>query len=102
MMVTQEKLVPLGDAVLIRRLAPEASIGSLVLPDNAQRTNPRGKVLAVGTGRMLDSGVRNELQVKVGDTVMVAPGTPVGGVKLEGHGDDIFVVDYDCIWGIIR
>jgi chaperonin GroES len=65
------KLKPLDDRVLIRPEDSEAvTSGGIVLPDNAKEKSQRGKVLAVGPGRLLDDGRRAGLTVKVGDTVM--------------------------------
>ena len=65
------KLKPLDDRVLIR---PDDSAGvtpgGIVLPDNAKEKSQRGKVLAVGPGRLLDDGRRAALTVKVGDAVL--------------------------------
>ena len=76
---------PLGEKVLIERLqAEERTAGGLVLPDTAKEKPQRGTVLAVGDGRMLDSGERAEVQVRKGDTVLFASyaGTDI---KYEGR-----------------
>ena len=49
--------------------AEEVTSGGIVLPDTAQEKPQRGRVLAVGPGRLLDSGERGEMDVKVGDEV---------------------------------
>jgi chaperonin GroES len=68
---TQLKLQPLGDRVVIEREeAEERTAGGIVLPDTAKNKPSRGKIVAVGEGRLLDNGKRNELQVKVGDRVL--------------------------------
>ena len=64
-------LKPLGDRIVVRRAAAEGkSSGGILLPDAAQNKPQRGKVIAVGAGRMLKDGSRRALQVKEGDTVL--------------------------------
>ena len=65
------KVRPLGDRIVIRRHeAEEKTAGGIVLPDTAKNKPQKGKILAVGAGRMLKDGTRRGLQVKVGDTVL--------------------------------
>jgi chaperonin GroES len=65
------KVKPLGDRVVVRRVeAEEKTPGGIVLPDTAKNKPQRGKVEAVGPGRMLKDGSRRAPQVKVGDTVL--------------------------------
>jgi chaperonin GroES len=62
---------PLGDRIVVRRSASqEKTAGGILLPDSAKNKPQRGKVLAVGNGKMLKDGTRRPLQVKVGDTVL--------------------------------
>ncbi len=61
---------PLDDRVLIHRGDPEEmTAGGIILPDSAQEKPQAGNVVAVGPGKLLDSGARGELSVKVGDEV---------------------------------
>jgi len=65
------KLKPLGDRIVIQRSeAEEKTTGGILLPDNAKNKPQKGKILAVGPGRLLKDGSRRALQVKVGDTVL--------------------------------
>ena len=65
------KVKPLSDRVVVRRNeAEDKTAGGILLPDSAKNKPQRGKVLAVGAGKMLDDGTRRGLQVKVGDTVL--------------------------------
>jgi chaperonin GroES len=62
---------PLGDRIVVRRSASqEKTAGGILLPDSAKNKPQRGKVLAVGNGKMLKDGSRRPLQVKTGDTVL--------------------------------
>ena len=64
-------LRPLDDRVVVEPVeAEETTAGGIVLPDTAKEKPQRGVVLAVGPGRLLDSGDRGELSVQVGDEVI--------------------------------
>ena len=65
------KIKPLGDRIVVRRFeAEEKTPGGILLPDTAKKKPQRGRVLAVGPGKMLKDGTRRPLQVKEGDTVL--------------------------------
>src|SRR6058998_3132492 len=65
------KVRPLDDRVVVEPLeAEEKSAGGILLPDTAKQKPQRGRVLAVGPGKMLDSGQRHALAVAVGDEVI--------------------------------
>lgn len=77
-------LKPLGDRIIIELVeAEEKTLSGIVLPDSAQEKPQEGKVIAVGTGRVLENGQRVELEVSEGDRVIFAKysGTDV---KYEG------------------
>jgi chaperonin GroES len=64
-------LKPLGDRIVVRRFeAKETTAGGILLPDSAKNKPQRGKVLAVGPGKLLKDGKRQNLQVKVGDSIL--------------------------------
>ena len=78
-------LKPLGDRVVVEREeAKDKTAGGIVLPETAKDKPQKGKVLAVGEGRLTKDGKRRELQVKVGDEVLF---TSYAGdeFKLEGE-----------------
>jgi len=65
------KVQPLDDRVVVEPLeAEEKSAGGILLPDAAREKPQRGRVLAVGPGKLLDSGKRSELSVGKGDEVI--------------------------------
>ena len=70
---TKSKLTvePLDDRVVVKPLeAEEKTAGGIVLPDTAQEKPQRGKIIAVGPGRQLDSGERATVDVAVGDVIL--------------------------------
>jgi chaperonin GroES len=65
------KLKPIGDRVIVQRLgSAEKSKGGLYLPDTAQEKPQEGKVIAVGSGKMLKTGKVVPLAVKPGDRIL--------------------------------
>jgi chaperonin GroES len=84
------KLRPLDDRVVVETLEAEAkTAGGIVLPDTAQEKPQRGKVLAVGVGKLLDSGKRGELSVSIGDEVIFGK---YGGSDVEVDGKDLKIL----------
>jgi len=64
------KIKPLDDRMVVEQSeAEEKTAGGIVLPDTAKEKPQRGKVVATGPGKLLDSGERGQMSVKVGDEV---------------------------------
>ena len=83
-------LRPLDDRVVVKPLdAEETTAGGIVLPDAAQEKPQRGKVLAVGAGKLMDSGARGELSVSVGDEVIFGK---YGGSDVEVNGVEVKIL----------
>src|SRR3954470_22078428 len=77
---------PLDDRVLVEPLeAEEKTAGGILLPDTAKEKPQRGKIIAVGPGKLRDSGDRTALSVKVGDEVLF--GRYAGSEVKEGGKD---------------
>ena len=78
------KIRPLADKVLVQRLEAEnKTAGGIVLLDSAKEKPQRGKIIAVGKGKVLDDGTTRKLQVKKADIVLFET-YPVTEVKIEG------------------
>ena len=81
---------PLDDRVVVRpNEAEETTAGGIVLPDAAKEKQQRGTVLAVGPGRLLDSGERSAISVKVGDQVLFGK---YGGTEIEIDGEEVKIL----------
>ncbi len=64
------KFRPMDDRILVEPCeAQERTSGGIILPDNAREKPQRGIVVATGPGKLLDSGARGQMGVKVGDEV---------------------------------
>ena len=85
------KLKPLGDRVIVQAIEEEETTASgIVLPDTAKEKPQRGKVLAVGDGKVSeDSGNRIPLDVSEGDEVLYSK---YGGTEINVDGDDLLVL----------
>jgi chaperonin GroES len=93
------KIRPLGEKVLLKRLeAEETTRGGIVLPDTAKEKPQKGKILAVGDGKLLDDGSRAAFQVKVGDTVLFAS---YGGTEVKVEGEEYVLMDESEILAIL-
>lgn len=74
---TKVKLEPMNDKVVVEREETEdVTAGGIVLPDTAKGQTNRGTVVAVGPGKVLDSGSRGDMQVKKGDRVLFTSYAP--------------------------
>jgi chaperonin GroES len=93
------KIRPLHDRVIVKRMEEEkTSPGGIVIPDSAAEKPAKGKVLAVGQGKMLDNGDRQAMAVKEGDQVLFGK---YSGTEVKVDGEDLLVMREDDIMGII-
>ena len=84
------KIRPLDDRVVVEpHEAEETTAGGIVLPDAAKEKPLRGTIVAVGPGKLLDSGDRGELSVGVGDEVIFGK---YGGTEMEVDGVDVKIL----------
>ena len=96
------KVQPLGDRVVVEREEAKATTaGGIVLPDTAKDKPQKGKVVAVGDGRITKDGKRRPLQVKVGDHVLF---TSYAGdeFKLPGSDEKVFLMREDDILAVVE
>ncbi|MEO7558617.1 MAG: co-chaperone GroES [Gammaproteobacteria bacterium] len=90
---------PLHDRVLVRRMEEErTTAGGIVIPDNAAEKPARGEIIAVGNGKVLDTGTVRPLDVKVGDKVLF---TKYSGTEVPGSKELLMMREED-IMGIIQ
>jgi chaperonin GroES len=94
------KLAPLDDRVVIKQSeAEEKSAGGIILPDAAKEKPQRGKIIAVGPGKMLDNGKRGEMNVKKGEDVLYAK---YSGNEIEIDGEKLVILHEGDILGVIE
>jgi chaperonin GroES len=84
------KLKPLEDRLIVKAIDEEETTASgIVLPDTAKEKPQRGKVLAVGDGKVSDEGKRVALDVAEGDEVLYSK---YGGTEIKVDGDELLVL----------
>ena len=94
------KIRPLHDRVIVKREEDERkSPGGIVIPDTATEKPIRGRVIAVGKGKILEAGNVRPLDVKVGDKVLFGK---YGGTEVKVDGDDVLVMREEDIMAIIE
>ena len=94
------KLKPLEDRVVVKPQEAEAvTAGGIVLPESAKEKPLMGKVVAVGDGKLLDSGARGEMSVKKGDTVLYGK---YGGSEVEVDGVEYKILRESELLGIVE
>jgi chaperonin GroES len=93
------KIVPLNDKILVERLeADEKTTGGIILPDTAKEKPKQGKILAVGDGKLLDTGKRASFQVKVGDRVLF---TTYGGTEVTHEGKEYLIMSEEDLLAVV-
>ncbi|MGB8226846.1 MAG: co-chaperone GroES [Sedimentisphaerales bacterium] len=94
------KIRPLADKVIVERIEAETrTAGGIVLPDSAKEKPQRGKVISVGTGKLLDDGSRSEMQVKKNDEVLF---TSYAGNEVKLDGKEYLIMEESDIMAIIE
>ncbi|MDP3731632.1 MAG: co-chaperone GroES [Candidatus Omnitrophota bacterium] len=92
---------PLGDRVVVKPLEAEAkSKGGIVIPDTAKEKPQEGKIVAVGKGKILESGTVQSPEVKVGDKVLY--GKYSGNEITTKEGEELLIMREDDILAIIK
>lgn len=82
---------PLGSRVVLKALEKEERTKSgILLPDTAKEKPQQGKVVAVGPGRVLDTGAKSALEVKEGDTVIFSK---YSGTEVKVDGEEYIILD---------
>ncbi|MDP6438305.1 MAG: co-chaperone GroES [Candidatus Brocadiia bacterium] len=93
-------LRPLDDRVVVEPLeGEEKTSGGIFLPDSAREKPQKGEIVAVGPGKLLESGVRGELSVSVGDTVLFAK---YGGTEIKVEGKDLVILRESDLLALIE
>lgn len=91
---------PLHDRVIVRRQDPEqTSAGGIVIPDSASEKPMRGEVVAVGNGRVTDTGEVRPLDVKAGDAILFGK---YSGTEVKVEGEELLVMREDDIMAVIE
>ncbi len=96
---TAKAIRPLGDRIVVKPLEREETTRSgIVLPDTAKEKPQQGTVIAVGPGKVLDNGQRQELELQEGQTVLFAK---YAGTEFTLDGDDVLILRESDVLGVI-
>ena len=95
-----KKLRPLSDRVVIQPSPHEETTKSgIVIPDTAKEKPQEGKVLAVGPGRVLDDGKREQMDLKPGDKVLYAK---YAGTEFKLDGEDLLIISAKDVLAVVE
>jgi chaperonin GroES len=95
------KIRPLYDRVVVRRKEEEtATAGGILLPGSAKEKPNQGEVVAIGNGKILDSGELRTLTVKVGDKVVF--GQYAGSNTIEVDGEELIIMGENEIFAVVE
>jgi len=91
---------PLNDKIVVKRVeAEEKTKGGIVLPDTAKEKPKEGIVMAVGTGKLLESGQRAQFQVKEKDRVIFSS---YAGTEIKIDGQEYLILNEDDVLAVIE
>ena len=94
------KIRPLHDRVIVRRMEEErTTAGGIVIPDSATEKPVQGEIIAVGNGKILESGEIRALDVKKGDRVLFGK---YAGNEVKIDGEELLVLREEDIMGVIE
>ncbi len=94
------KIRPINEKVLVKRLEAETKTkGGIVLPDTAKEKPKEGKVVEVGTGKLMKNGERAKFQVKKGDRVIFSP---YAGTEIKQDGEEFLLINEDDILAVVE
>ena len=94
------KLKPLGDRIVVKVIGEEKTTKSgIVLPDTVKEKPTEGEVIAVGTGKILDNGTKQPVEVKVGDRVIFSK---YAGTEVKLDGEEVVIFSERDVLAIIE
>ncbi|MBU0533266.1 MAG: co-chaperone GroES [Candidatus Omnitrophica bacterium] len=94
------RIKPLNDRILVKRLEAEGKTkGGILLPETAKEKPKEGEVIAVGPGKILESGKRQSLELKKGDKIIFES---YAGTEIKVDGKEYLLMKEDDVLGIIE
>lgn len=95
----KQKIKPLGNRIVVQRQEVQTSKGGILLPESAQQKPKRGKVLAVGPGKVDDKGNLQKMDVKVGDEILFSS---YGGTEFKNAAEEVLILSEDDILAVFN
>ena len=93
-----KKIRPLGDRVIVEAMSQETSKSGIIIPDTAKEKPQQGKVVAVGPGRLSESGDRLAPEVKEGDVVLFGK---YSGTEIEVESSELLILRESDILAVL-
>jgi len=94
------KIRPLHDRVLVKRLeGEEITKGGIIIPDTAKEKPIQGRIVAVGSGKLLENGTVRALAVKEGDRILFSK---YGGTDVKIDGDEYLILREEDLYGVVE
>jgi chaperonin GroES len=94
------KIKPIRDNIVVKRIEEkEKKVGTIIIPDSAKEKPMTAKVIAVGSGKVLNDGKKLPLEVKVGDKVLIGK---YSGSEIKLDNTDYLILKEDEVLGIIE
>ena len=91
---------PLGDRILVKPVEQEEEkIGGIIIPDTAKEKPQEGEIVAVGPGKMLESGERQAMSVKVGDKILYGK---YSSTEIKHAGEEYLIMREDDILAVLE
>jgi chaperonin GroES len=98
--IIKMKVKPLHDRVIVKRIEEEEKTkGGIIIPDTAKEKPAEGKIIAAGSGKILDDGKRQPLEVKKGDRVLFGK---YAGTEININGEEHLIMREDDIIAMIE
>ena len=98
--MSKVNIKPLNDRIIVRRLEEEEKTkGGIIIPDTAKEKPQRGKVIAVGKGRVNDNGKLQPLEVKPGDEVLF---DKYAGTEFKVSGEEYLMMREEAVFGVLN
>lgn len=94
------KIRPLHDRIIVKRIEEQEQVrGGIYIPDTAKEKPQEGEVIAVGPGKVLDTGTKLEMGVKAGDRVLFGK---YSGTEIKLDGEEFLILREDDVLGVIE
>ena len=91
---------PLNDRIIVRRMEEQEQMrGGLYIPDTAKEKPQEGEVLAVGNGKLLDTGQRIAIDLKAGDRILFGK---YAGTEIKLDGNEYLILREDDVLGVVE